>query len=212
MGTEGSRILNWPKELPSVSRETFDRLQSYEAFLLRWNNRINLVGKNEIFDFWNRHIIDSAQLMMHVEHTENWIDLGSGAGLPGLVCAIISKELSPRTCFSLVESDQRKSVFLNQAAIHLGLKIKVHQDRIEAIPSDRFDVISARALAPINKLFRYAEKFTHDQSVMMFLKGQHASRELTEASEHWHSQVETYPSLSDPSGKILKITKLQRRI
>jgi len=205
MGTEGGSILNWPSEIGSVSRETMDQLQSYETMLLHWNNRINLVGRNDTSDFWNRHIVDSAQLLIHLDQAKNWIDLGSGAGLPGLICAIISSELSPQTHFTLVESDQRKSIFLTQAAARLGINVDVKRDRIEAIDPEPFDVISARALAPVSDLFKYAEKFAHDQTTMLFLKGQQASQELTQASENWHSQVETHPSL-------LKITKLQRRI
>lgn len=188
-----------------------DRLQSYEALLTHWNARINLVGRNDLSHFWGRHIIDSAQLFTHAPHPGSWIDLGSGGGLPGIVCAIVAGERSPRTHFTLVESDERKSVFLNHAANHLGLKINVRRARIEALPQEHFDIISARALAPVKKLFSYADKFTHAQTTMLFLKGQNASRELTEASEDWHNQTETYPSLSDPSGKILKITKLQSR-
>jgi len=212
MESEGGSILKWPSEIGSVSRETLDRLQSYEAMLQRWNRRINLVGRNDNSDFWTRHILDCAQLVMHVDHAEKWIDLGAGAGLPGLVCAIVSNELSPKTRFTLVESDQRKSIFLTQAAAHLGINIDVKRDRIEAIDPEAFDVISARALAPVSNLFNYAERLSHSQTIMLFLKGRHVSQELTEASENWHSLVETHPSLSDPSGKILKITKLQRRI
>lgn len=189
-----------------------ERLQSYLSLLQHWNKRINLIGRGNDDDPWNRHIIDSAQLMNYWHEAESWIDLGSGGGLPGLVCAIIAKESHPELRFTLVESDQRKSIFLSQAAHHLDLKIDVRRTRIDSMPVEQFDVISARALAPLSKLLGYSEKFVHPGSILVFLKGQQACHELTQASEDWHIDAETFSSLSDPTGKVFRITKLQRRI
>lgn len=197
--------------MPSVSRGTLKRLQVFQALLEQWNVRINLVSRNETSDLWNRHIIDSAQIFSHRGNAKTWIDLGSGGGLPGLVCAIIAEETAPEISFTLVEADQRKSIFLSQAAHHLDLTVDVKRCRIEEIPPKQFDIISARALASVPKLLSYSENLTHPDSVLLFLKGKNASHELTEASEDWHIQTEILPSLSDPSGKILKITNVQRR-
>jgi len=141
----------------SVSRETIERLKAYQALLEKWNGAINLVARSTISSFWERHVVDSAQLYSQMPvGCQNWLDAGSGGGLPGIVIAGIAKEHAPSMTVHLVESDQRKATFLRRVVETLDLNAKVSIARIEAIPVQSADVFSARALASLNVLLGYA--------------------------------------------------------
>jgi len=185
----------------NVSRETLDRLRRYVALLERWQGRINLVGRSTLEDPWRRHLQDSAQLASLVEGIVV-VDLGSGAGLPGLILAIMRPELEVH----LIESDSRKCAFLREAARATGAKPVIHNFRIEAVAPFSSDVVTARALAPLGKLLDLAVRFTPKQC--LFLKGEEAERELTESSRRWSMAVERIPSRSDPRGVILRLSEI----
>lgn len=189
-----------------VSRETFDRLALYVDLLDRWNQRINLVGRDTMGDVWRRHILDSAQLFRLIPpRARVLVDLGSGAGLPGLILAILGV---PEV--HLVESDQRKAAFLREALRVTGTKAQLHVQRIEAVPPFPADVVTARALAPLADLLGLAEPFLARSTICLFLKGKAADDELTRAEEAWKMRVERVPSASDPSGTILRLESLAR--
>lgn len=186
--------------LIGVSRETQERLAAYVALLAKWNAKINLVGPATLADVWRRHILDSAQIHPQVADAGVLVDLGSGAGLPGLILAILG---GPD--IHLIESDARKCVFLHEAARVTGTKLTIHNKRIEAAPALEADVVTARALAPLVQLLDHAVRFLKPAGKCVFLKGARQADELTDARKSWHMRVTERPSLSDPSGVILEV-------
>ena len=187
-----------------VSRETLDRLESYAALLVEWNSAINLVSQNSLKDLWRRHMLDSAQLQHYMpapgDRRRVIIDLGSGAGFPGMVLSILDAGE-----VHLVESDQRKTVFLREVAREVGSDAHIHGVRIEQMRDFPADVVTARALAPLPELLALAAPFLSEGGTALFLKGQSASSELEEAEKDWVIQTRRYPSLSDPSGIVLSV-------
>ena len=187
-----------------VSRETLDRLQCYAALLARWNKAINLVSGDSLDDLWRRHMLDSAQLMQYLPketgHESILVDLGSGAGFPGLVPSIIGVKT-----VHLIESDQRKAIFLREVAREVGSDVHIHAIRIEQMKSFAADVVTARALAPLPKLLDYAEKFLPNGGTALFLKGETAEREVEEAARDRQFALTRHPSRSDPSGVVLEV-------
>ena len=188
-----------------VSRETLDRLQIYLDLLARWQPRINLVGPSTLQDPWRRHVLDCGQLWhWWPEDARRLVDLGSGAGLPGLILAILG---APEV--HLVESDQRKAAFLREAARACGVAVTVHAGRSEAVAPLAADVITARALAPLPELLALARRHVHAGTTCLFLKGRTAADELTRAREIWTMRAATVGSLSDPEGQILLISEIR---
>lgn len=201
------------RDLPGldVSRETLSALQSYESLVQRWNSAINLVSKSTLADFWTRHIVDSAQVFSFCpEKAHSWADFGSGAGLPGLVVAILARDLKPELTVTLVESDLRKATFLRQAAQVLGLSVTVLSKRIESVPALNADVISARALAPLSDLLAFAEQHLALDGVALFPKGARYETEIVEARKAWSFDVAPQPSLSDTEAALLVIRNIRR--
>jgi 16S rRNA (guanine527-N7)-methyltransferase len=195
-------------ELAGVSRETLARLKLYADLLLKWQRTLNLVGASSLSDLWRRHMLDSAQLFPLLPGCDAvTVDLGSGAGFPGLVLAALGA-----TSVHLIESDGRKCVFLAEAARAMGLgeTVSIHRDRIEAIKDLRADVVLARACAPLSRMLELAEKLLSPATVCLFLKGANVEDELTLAGKHWRMNVERLPSVSDPSGTILRIGQIRR--
>jgi len=192
--------------LLGVSRETLDRLEAYLDLLRRWQEKINLVSAGTLTDPWRRHIVDSGQLWRHWPAGATILaDLGSGAGLPGLVLAVMGAPV-----VHLVESDRRKAAFLREAARACDASVTVHAQRIEAVPPLAADVITARALAPLPDLLVLAERHMHPGTTLLLLKGRGAASELTRAREHWTMKVASDPSLSDAEGQLLNITEIRR--
>jgi 16S rRNA (guanine527-N7)-methyltransferase len=190
--------------LVPVSRETLERLDTYVALLRAWNQRINLVGATTMGDPWRRHILDSAQLLPHMPATaKTVVDLGSGAGLPGLVLALLSGRET-----HLVESDQRKSVFLREAVRATGANATIHAVRAERMPVIAADIVTARALAPLADLLGLAAPFLAPHGRCLFLKGRNAAEELTLAAKTWKMTARSLPSISDPGGTLLIVEAL----
>jgi 16S rRNA (guanine527-N7)-methyltransferase len=189
-----------------VSRETQDGLQNFVALLKSWNRRINLVGRDTIGDIWRRHILDSAQLFRLIpRQARNLIDLGSGAGFPGLVLAMMGV---PQV--HLVESDSRKAVFLREAVRITGAPAVIHPVRIDRVSPFVADIITARALAPLHELLEISQEFRGPDTMCLFLKGRMVDEELTEATKAWHMQVDRQPSLTNPSGCIVRLEAITR--
>ena len=190
-----------------VSRETLSRLKAYIGLLTDWNARHNLVSKASLEDVWQRHVWDSAQLAPLVpEAAKTLADLGSGAGFPGLVLALL---LEHRVAVTLFEATRKKADFLRTVAERLGLAVAVRSERIEDVAKKRFDVVTARACAPLPKLLEYAQHFAGPGTVCLFLKGQNVGVELTEAHKSWRMKVRQHPSLTHPFGAILEIRELR---
>ena len=186
------------------------RLDSYVALLTAWNRRINLVSATTIPDVWRRHIADSAQILaLAPPEARSWVDLGSGGGLPGLVIAALAAEQRPDLAVRLVESDARKSAFLAEAGRKMGLTVAIETTRIEALSPMPHDVVSARALAPLDRLCTMALPFSGPGTVFLLPKGARFETELTEAARHWHIHAEQIASRTDPDAVILRIKELK---
>jgi len=192
--------------LTGVSRETLARLEAYAALLVQWNERINLVSRDSLRDPWRRHFLDSAQLFPYVPaRARSLVDLGSGAGFPGLVLAILGV-----TGVELIESDARKCAFLREAARIANAPVTVRPARIEAVPSHEVDVVTARACAPLDRLLVMAQRFIAPHTICLFLKGERAEEELTAARRGWTMLAARHPSRADPRGVILKLEQIAR--
>ena len=190
-----------------VSRETLDRLILLAQLLVKWQPRINLVSSDTLVDLWRRHMLNSAQLAPLIPiGARSLIDLGSGAGFPALVLAA----LAPALHVHLVEADARKCAFLREAAAAMGLLVTIHPRRIEQMPPQPFDVVTARALAPLTRLLDLAERFVAPDTLCLFLKGRGVDGELIEAQKSWRMVVWRRPSLSDPAGTILDVGAIAR--
>ena len=187
--------------LLNVSRETIDKFRAYLTLLEKWQARINLVANSTLAEAWQRHILDSGQLAaFYPLQTKNIMDVSSGAGFPGLVLAIMGG-----VTVDLVESDQRKAVFLSTVIRELDLPAKVHNQRIETLPQLFPDVITARALAPVPKLLKLIENQLSPKSVCLFLKGAAVQDELTNLQTYSTMDATTHPSLSGPTGVVLEL-------
>jgi 16S rRNA (guanine527-N7)-methyltransferase len=190
-----------------VSRETANKLRLYADLLRKWQPRINLVGPATLPDLWRRHFLDSAQLLPHLPDGPV-LDLGSGAGFPGLVLAVLRGEGAAPV--HLAESDGRKGAFLREAARLTGAAAVVHTSRIETLKPFDIRAITARALAPVSTLLSLAESFLTHSPKCLFLKGERLEDELTEAAKDWKMTVERIPSVSDPNGFILSLKEVRR--
>jgi 16S rRNA (guanine527-N7)-methyltransferase len=189
-----------------VSRETLERLAVYLDLLCRWQPAINLVGPGTLADPWRRHVLDSAQLAAHVPAAAaSLVDLGSGAGFPGMVLALLGVR-----GVHLIEADRRKAEFLRAVARATVADVTIHAARIERLQGWPAAVITARALAPLPRLLELGERFLAADSVGLFLKGRSVARELTEARVTWHMVCESMPSLSAPAGTVLKLQGICR--
>ena len=154
-----------------VSRETVDRLKTYQQLVLEWNHRFNLISKQSETVIWERHILDSLQLCEYIKAQDKiLLDLGTGAGFPGLVIAIAAKQLFPKLTIHLVESIAKKVSFLNMVKDTLELNAVIHHDRIENIKLKNVDIITSRALASLLKLLEYSIPFCNKNTKMLFLK------------------------------------------
>jgi 16S rRNA (guanine527-N7)-methyltransferase len=189
-----------------VSRETLERLTVHLELLRRWQDAINLVGTATLADPWRRHFLDCAQLVAHLPPAAAGIvDLGSGAGFPGMVLALLG---APGV--QLIESDQRKAQFLREVARATGASVAIHAERIERLRAWPADVVTARALAPLPRLLELAARFLSADSVCLFLKGRSVADELTEARRSWHMVAERSPSLSQSDGVVLRVREVGR--
>ena len=194
-----------------VSRETLVRLKAYAALLEKWNPAINLVSRATLAQMWTRHFLDSAQIFaLCPAGAQTWADLGSGGGFPGLVVAVLAAEAAPDLRVTLVESDARKSAFLATVVRELGLTVAVKTERIEALLPLGADVVSARALAPLDDLLGFAARHLVPGGRALFLKGASHRQECTAARAHWRFALDVHPSLTDPEGAILSIGELTR--
>ena len=190
----------------SVSRETLARLKVFVALLEEWNARHNLVSKSSLTDVWRRHVWDSAQLAPLIPASAKTLaDLGSGAGFPGLVLAILRPELS----VTLFEATRKKADFLKAAAERVRARVEVRNERMEEAEPKVFDIVTARACAPLEKLLSYAQLFSGPNTICLFLKGQSVEAELTQTHKSWRMKALRHPSLTDPSGSILDVRELR---
>jgi len=197
----------------NVSRESFEKLQVYVDLLGKWQKQINLVGPKEYSRLWSRHIADALQLVEHIPpETSCAVDLGSGAGIPGMIIAVVLQERGFH--IHLVESNGKKAAFLRAAIRELGISGEVHNARIESLHGQSWtgpvELVFARALAPLPKLLELSVPFVEKSGEMLFLKGLDVDSELTETTKYWNIGYEKYPSRTNVGGCILNIKDFQR--
>lgn len=198
----------WLQDHCGVSRETLALLDAFRQMVVDENTRQNLISAATIPTFWVRHIVDSAQLLQYAPSTSEgeWLDLGSGAGFPGIVIALM-RELP----IVLVESRRKRAAFLEMAAASLGLcHVRVVHQRLEVMPPHAFEVITARAFAPLPRLFETASRFATKKTIWILPKGQSAREELESINETWHGSFHVKQSVSDPTASIIVASQVQR--
>jgi 16S rRNA (guanine527-N7)-methyltransferase len=185
----------------AVSHETMAMLETYAAMLAASPH--NLVSQASLQDVWHRHFYDSAQLEPLIpQNARTLADLGSGAGFPGLVLAIMRRG---RLKVVLFEATRKKAEFLKSVAAALKLDVEVCNARVEEAPKQHYDVITARGLAPLPTLLAYAQKLLRPKSICLFLKGQNHADELTQAAQAWKMTLRSHPSKTHPLGVVLEI-------
>jgi 16S rRNA (guanine527-N7)-methyltransferase len=191
-----------------VSRESWVRVETFVALLLQWQERINLISPASIPAIWERHVIDSLQLLPLIPSgTKAVADLGSGSGFPALPLAIASGLM-----FHLYESNNKKAAFLREALRVTGCKGEIHAERLTGNASPRgtpkVELVTARALAPLNELLTLARPFTENGAQALFMKGQDVDQELTEAAKYWRIQYTSHASLTDSQAIILAVQEV----
>lgn len=194
-----------------LNSETMDDYASWQSLLVKWNKHINLVAPLSLPEFWHRHAYDSWQIVPHVpEDAEMIIDMGSGAGFPGLAVAIELKRRG-RGRVTLIESAGKKANFLRTVIRELSLPASVYGGRVENMPQEMADLITARAFAPLPRLLNYSHSFWGEKTKGLFLKGQSLAQERTSAQEDWNFDEELIPSLTDEGAVILLLSNLKPR-
>lgn len=183
-------------------------LERYRDYLADWNERMNLIGPATLDIYWSRHAWDSAQILPLAPEAKVWADLGTGAGLPGIVLAILGKD-RPGFHVHLVESMAKRCRFLSEVVEGLDLPATVHNSRAEdlALP---VDIVTARACAPLARLLGYARPYLQRGATALFLKGQDVASEMQEAARSWDFEADVLPSLSDARGRIVRVRRLGR--
>jgi 16S rRNA (guanine527-N7)-methyltransferase len=183
-------------------------LDRYRALLAEWNQVMNLVGPATLEVFWNRHAWDSAQLLPLAPGARTWADLGTGAGLPGVVLAILGKG-TPGFHVHLVDSLAKRCRFLSEVVRTLELPATIHNSRAEDL-SLAVDIVTARACAPLHRLLGYGQPYLKRGALALFLKGQDVESELEEATRYWDFDADILPSRSDSRGRIVRVRRLGR--
>ena len=194
-----------------VSRETFERLEHLETFLTKWAMRINLVSRSTLPQLWERHVLDSAQLLPIARGANKWIDLGSGSGFPGLVVATFLRPHDGSVV--LVESNLKKAAFLRTAIVELALPARVEAARIEDVrlPAQPPDIVSARALAPLPQLLELSYPLMGADTRAVFHKGRGYAAEVRDSLGAWDYQLTAHPSRTQADSVILEISHVRKR-
>lgn len=194
-----------------VSRETLEHLEHYETLVKRWSKSINLISTASVNTMWSRHILDSAQLYLNLpQKCRVWLDLGSGAGFPGLVISVLAKQFYPALHVYLVESDKRKSVFLKTVIRELLLDATVINDRIESADVPKADVVSARALTSLTGLLAYAYPHIKEGGRCLFLKGKNWEKEVIAAQKQWSFDLKINNSITQKGAVTLELGGISR--
>ena len=196
---------------PQISALATERLQIFVGLLAKWNAAINLVSPASLAEVWTRHVADSAQVLdVAPIRSARWLDMGSGAGFPGIVIALITADTPNPVEMTLVESDRRKAAFLSTVSRETGVPMIIQAARIEAVAPQNADTVSARALAPLVRLCSFAERHLAPHGAALFLKGGHYDAEIAEARRTWSFALDIRRSSTDPAGVVLIMKDLRR--
>lgn len=194
----------------NVSKNCISKLDKFVQLVENERKIQNIIAESTLPDIWVRHVLDSAQLQTYLtEQNKIILDFGSGAGFPALVLAILDE--TKQKTFHLVESEVRKSEFLSRVASELDLNCVIHHERIEKMSVFKADVITARALASLDKLMAYSVRFCHEKTRLMFLKGKKAPEELKDVEKKFKFNCLTYPSISSSEGTVMCFTKVVKK-
>lgn len=191
--------------IPDVSRETEAKLRNFEAIVREESQKQNLISASTLESFWDRHILDSLQLMSWIAPGKTVADIGSGAGLPGIVLAIAGARP-----VILVEPRRLRAEFLQRVARELGLDVEIIPKKVEAV-NGSFDIITGRALAPVDRFLALTEHLSHKRTIWLLPKGRNAQSELEQARRSWQCEVGEEPSCTDPESTILIVSKVRRK-
>ena len=195
-----------------VSRETLNGFYEYKTLLSKWNEKINLVSKNTLVDIWERHFLDSGQIIINVDASgKRWVDVGSGAGFPGLVVALLLRDRKIDCDLVLVEKNPKKSFFLNEVIRKLNLSVEVVNDNIDTLEPLNADILTARAFSELNNLIEIAFRHRKKEGLCLFLKGENYRIELDKTLNYWFFDYDIVDSLSNPSGKIIRVKNILKR-
>lgn len=198
--------IKWLEARVDVPRETSEVLHMLRELVIEENEQQNLVARSTLDQFFARHIVDSAQLLDVAGSPQSWIDLGSGPGFPGFVIAL----LRPALPVTLVESRRRRVDFLSHVVDRLGLSnVRIMGARLEVMPSESFDTISARAFAPLDRLLPLAHRFSKPETIWVLPKGRGASKELEAVRTSWQGDFRVVPSVTDPEAAIIVADHVQ---
>ena len=196
----------------NVSRETLNCFCEYKTLLSKWNEKINLVSKNTLVDIWERHFLDSGQIIKHVEASgKRWVDVGSGAGFPGLVVALLLRDRKIDCNLVLVEKNPKKGFFLNEVIRKLNLNVEVVNDNIYTLEPLNADILTARAFSELNNLIEISFRHRKKEGLCLFLKGENYRFELDKTLNYWFFDYDVVDSLSSSSGKIIRVKKIFKR-
>ncbi len=190
----------------NVSRETYEDFLAYRSLLEKWNTKMNLVSSNTINNFMIRHALDSAQLFKYVKIKSGCLlDIGTGAGFPGIPLAILSKNKFPQFNVTFMDSNAKKCFFLEEVCKNLNIEANIICGRIDEVDPVNCDYIVSRALAPLDDLLEYSKRHRKDNGKSLFLKGKNINSEISCAKSRWHFNFYLHQSLSDKAGKIIEI-------
>ncbi|QYX56996.1 16S rRNA (guanine(527)-N(7))-methyltransferase RsmG [Roseovarius sp. SCSIO 43702] len=194
-----------------ISGDTKEKLAVYAELLRKWNPKINLVSKDTLQSIEDRHFKDSAQLF-HLDGRQSgrWVDLGSGGGFPGMIIAILASELDRDRKVTLVESDSRKCAFLRTVSRETSTPVEILNDRVENVPELDAATLSARALAPLDRLLNHCERHLCPSGTALFPKGAEWEKELNAARVKWRFDCEAIRSATNANARILKISGVSR--
>lgn len=196
----------------NVSRETFERLKLCQQALNEWQSKFNLVSANSLQDAWMRHFVDSAQLYpLLPQKAKTLADLGSGAGFPGMILAVMAMEKTPYLKVTLIESIKKKTLYLKYLSEISGCNVEIMNQRIEEIKDRRFDVITARAVTALTDLLAYACPLLTKDGVCLFPKGKSFAEEIKIAQAKWQFDYTTIPSVTSPESVVLVIRNLRKK-
>lgn len=200
------------KQKTEIFLKATPKLKQFSEFVLKWQKSVNLISPKTVPEIWERHIVDSAQLYPYIPvETKTLVDMGSGAGFPGIVLALLNQEnKGPVHHFYLIESDTKKSIFLKEAARLFGLPVTVINDRIEKVQIEQVDVVTARALKDVNELLSLGQGFITPETTCLFLKGEKVDEEIAGVCVSMREKMclERFPSQTNPGGCILKLSHI----
>ena len=196
----------------NVSRETLNGFYEYKTLLCKWNEKINLVSKHTLINIWERHFLDSGQIIINVEASgKRWVDVGSGAGFPGLVVALLLRDRKVDCDLILVEKHPKKVFFLKEVIRKLNLSVEVVNDNIYTLEPLNADILTARAFSELNNLMEIAFRHRKKEGICLFLKGENYRIELDKTLNYWFFDYDVVGSLSSYSGKIIRVKRIFKR-